>query len=303
MLRLRIFSTAFRYQVQLRLRVRTCASAWLAVDGPNGATRLSWYLLPAVGAIGISRVLLDRASVATACQSAGDLEASDFAAARGVVRMLATRTGVDSDAFMRRSRDAYMRAAGSHAVLGQAEVDHAMRELAVMTKVDEETLLKMGPLLFRLLDADRDGTVTLKEFLMGQALLFAAAHAGGAAELGELCWRALDVDGDGTVTRSELDTAVHLMLEVGAIDPEDLQRIKQIRNEKSQIARAMKQAMGRGSSGYVSLRSEAVRYYMSMYDTNGDGKISRQEFMRCSALQNNFLRLLRTESAKPIFLA
>jgi len=253
---------------------------------------------PAAGTIAMSVVNSGEAPAMKAYQCLGDFGVEDLAAVRGAVTMLATQTGVDSEAFMRRARDVYKQAAGSRAVLGPAEVDRAMRELAATIATDEETLLQLGPLLFRLLDADHDGAVTLEEFLMGQALLFAAAHAGGAAELGELCWRALDVDGDGMVTRQELGAAVDLMLRVGAVDPEDLQMILLMRQAK----RVVKQALG-GRFGYGSTRLEAMQYYMSLYDTDGDGKISRQEFARCSALQSNFLRLLRSESARPIFLA
>merc|ERR1712183_491199 len=107
------------------------------------------------------------------------------------------------------------------------------------------------------------------------------ARAGGAAELGELCWRALDVDGDGVVTRQELSAAVGLMLRVGAIDPEDLKRFNQMRQAKRMVRKAI-----RGRAGYGSAQQEAVQYYMSMYDANGDGKISLGEFMKCSALQD-----------------
>lgn len=295
---LRFCSTRCIRQLPLFVKDRTCASAPLAVHAPHRAAQLLWYLMPASGAIGLSVVNNGGAPATTACESKGDLEVSDLAAVRGVVKMLASQTSVGSDAFMQQARDVYRRAAGSKAVLGPAEVDHAMREMVVTSKTDEETLLQMVPLLFRLLDADRDGMVTVGEFLMGQALLLAAAYAGGASELGELCWHALDIDGDGIVTRQELGAAVDLMLRVGAIDPEDVLKIALMKQAK----RAVKHSLG-GRFGYGSTRLEAANYYMSMYDTNGDGRISRQEFTRCSALQNSFLRLLKSENARPIFLA
>mmetsp|Transcript_22860 Transcript_22860/g.44464 ORF Transcript_22860/g.44464 Transcript_22860/m.44464 type:complete len:303 (+) Transcript_22860:48-956(+) len=302
MFRFHILSTARRCHVQLLAKVRSCAALQLGMVGPHRVTKLSWYVLPAFGAIGMSIWQFGRKStIQNVRDDRENQELSDLAAARGVVKGLASQTGVDAEAFMERARDAFTRAAGGHTVLGPAEMDHAVQELAqtVTTEAaDGEVLLQMGPLLFRLLDANHDGVVTLKEFLMGQALLFAAAHAGGAEELSEVCWRALDVDGDGVVSKQELSAAVDLMLRVGAIEPEELQKIR--RNTKAK--RMATPSIGR-RLGYGFTRSEVVQFYMSMYDTDGDGLISRQEFMKCSVLQDNFLKLLNAENAKPIFLA
>jgi len=290
---------AWGLHVRLLVRAQACASVRLAAYGPRPVEKLPWYLLPAAGVIAVSRVDIGKDRELRACQCEGDLKVTDLTAARGVVRRLAaTRTGVSSDVFMQRARDAYMRVAGSHTALEPVKVNHAMRELAATTETDEETLLQMGPLLFRLLDACHDGTVTLREFLMGQALFLAAANASGATELSELCWRALDIDGNGMVTRQELGTAVDLMLHIGAMDPEDLQRMRLTRQAK----RAAKEALGE-RWGYGSTRLEAANYYRSMYDIDGEENILRHEFMRLSALMENFFRLLRTESTHPIFLA
>jgi len=292
-----IFLTARRCDVQLLAKVRTCASIRFAADEPSHVAKLSWHFLAAGGAIAMSSMYSGKAPAVKACRC----EVTDLAEAREAVKMLATGSGVGAQAFMRRAREAYVRAAGSRAVLGPAELDHATRELAVTTTAQEyeESLLQLGPLLFCLLHADQDGPVILEEFLMCQALLFAAAYAGGAPEFGELCWRALDMDGSGMVSRQELSAAVDLMLRFGAMDPEDLQRLWLMRQAK----RPVKQALGE-RWGYGSTRLEALDYYMSTYDIDGDGNISCQEFMKCTAaLQNNFLRLLRSENAKPIFLA
>merc|ERR1711920_792275 len=84
-----------------------------------------------------------------------------------------------------------------------------------------ETASRLAPVLLQLLDADGDGNVTEKEFVMGYMLMFAAARAHTPEALVELCWRSLDTDSSGTVSRDELEVAVRMMARVNAVRPED----------------------------------------------------------------------------------
>merc|ERR1712150_5500 len=142
---------------------------------------------------------------------------------------------------------------------------------------------ELAPILLHLLDADGDGNITEKEFIVGHMLMFAAAKAHTPEVLVELSWRAMDADGNGTVSRDELEVVVRVMARVHAVRRED----------KKETFAKIKRVHGPGRQ-LVRDRSveELVDYYMDMYDVNKDGDISKDEFCQHTALQENFLLLL-----------
>lgn len=230
------------------------------------------------------------------------LMSEDLVEVRRVVRTISTNTGRDPDAWVMRAREAFSAVAGPDGTLGSEEVHNAL-EMLMASCGDVGLPWELAPLLFRLLDADHDGRVTLKDFLMGQALLFSAARSGSAQQLGEVCWRALDIAGSGSISSREMGVAVGLMLQLGSIDPKHLSQIK-ARLGAKQIARSDDWAKkGRKGRSVGTLQLEAVQFYMEMYDPAGKGNVTRKEFERCGALQENFRRMLTNEKLTPIFLA
>jgi len=146
---------------------------------------------------------------------------------------------------------------------------------------------ELVPVLCRLIDANGNGVINEREFLAGQALVFAAATSHDPAALGEACWRALDGDRDGLLSRKELEVAVRFLVRVRAVRPED---------RKQTIGQLMKVHKYRRPGRFQKLRSaeRLVEYYMDMYDANQDGCISQAEFRKHSALQEDFFLLINS---------
>lgn len=210
--------------------------------------------------------------------------------------MLGAKTGTDPGSFIVRAQAAYAAALGpDERELRIAGVERAVHRFALPGH--EDLMPQLVTMLFRLLDEDRNGVVTLKEFVLGQALLYAAAIAKSTVELDELCWRALDIDGDGSVSRMELQEAVHLMLQLGAVRHKDIQQpvLAASRGPSEQSRRRV---------GQPRTEEELVDYYMEMYCASGPGgRISRAEFARHEALRENFWLLLTSPPFKAVFLA
>lgn len=233
--------------------------------------------------------------------------------ARHVVRTMSGRVGRSKSRdlsgkydeefqFLKRTVRAFEEFSGEDGTMTRHNMEAAVMSLAVGS--DEGLPWQLAPLLWRLMDGDREGRVTLKEFVVGQQLLQAASTAADfredeptCKEIEELCWRALDVHRDGIVSRSELAILVRLMLHLGAVDEVVMKEIK-----LSWVSREVwHNRTGRGRSSTVPL--EAIDYYMHLYDLDGDGRISRDEFSKCNALQHNFWLLLTKPELKPIFLS
>jgi len=218
------------------------------------------------------------------------------ASRRSLIPML-KEAGVDAEVFLASAAGAYYKAAGPDGVLRIADVNRAVNEWAEgfeskkllwTTNLGPKKLKELGPLLFRMLDVDKDETVTLQEFLFGQALILTAARAKGPEQLGELCWHALDVDGNGSLDRVELTQAVRVMVVFGALNPKFWRQYVGDQN----VGPGQK----RNRVKYLSVE-EVVSRYMDIYDVDHDGKITRAEFSRHSHLQENFWRLLNSAEA------
>ncbi|CAE8606772.1 unnamed protein product [Polarella glacialis] len=236
---------------------------------------------------------------ASANQLKGAALAQDMIKLRGVVTMLQSTTGLDPETFLATARLVYEAAVGPDGTLKMPEMEQMLSEASKQRSHGWEhvasavAVSESATVFFRLLDADGDGCVTVKEFLLGQALIYAAAKAKGEAELAELCWRALDVDGSGAVDAEELKVLVRLMVQVGSVEPRDM------KEKFAEIKRTHGPPMP-----LKRLRSveELTHYYMEMYDANHDGNISWEEFCRHDALRKNFWRLLSSPDFDIFFL-
>lgn len=232
------------------------------------------------------------------------VDAKTLAAVRDVVGHVQRNAEFDADKFLKRMRVAFDTAAGFSGKLDKAGLERAMQAMAHAKEGDstgmEAAAAQLAPLLFQLMDADRSGEVKLDEFMMGQALIYAAARANGPGELTELCWRALDTDGDGSVDRNELAAFVSLMVRLGAVRAADL---KVVEEQWVYMKKGDKQEKYLvGCRARYRTEEELAAHYMAMYDQDFDGKISREEFEACSALRENFWLLITQKSSAPLFL-
>lgn len=171
-------------------------------------------------------------------------------------------------------------------------------------RMDEGMPLVLGPLLWRLMGkGEHDGGATLEEFMHGQELLTIARSGNLQSDrptkdaIEELCWRALTANrGDVPIGRAELSVMIRRMLHLDALDSaawEEINRTwvaKKVRMHKT------------GCGYYTTFPQEAIEYYMRMYDLDGDGVISRDDFSKCSSLQHNFWLLLTKPELDPISL-
>jgi len=225
---------------------------------------------------------------------------------RGVLSLLKNTKDLDVDTFIDAGRSAYRSAIGKDGRLNQEGLEQMLSRTAEQRKTFAGIPLpwakaapattvyacELAPILLQLLDADGDGNISEKEYLMGQALMFAAAKAQTPEVLTELCWKALDSDGDGMLSRDEVEAAVRLMVRVNAVRPQD-------RREKyAEIKRARGPKRGIFRDRSVD---DLVKHYMDMYDANKDGSISKAEFCQHSALHENFHLMLTSPEFEPIF--
>eukprot|EP00931_Biecheleriopsis_adriatica_P122140 TRINITY_DN97154_c0_g1_i1.p1 TRINITY_DN97154_c0_g1~~TRINITY_DN97154_c0_g1_i1.p1 ORF type:complete len:312 (+),score=76.40 TRINITY_DN97154_c0_g1_i1:25-936(+) len=289
-----------------------CARAWTGrAPFTLLRARRSWQLRSATAFAGAG---LAGNLVLTACRPvscdgdaivqdiAGALLPEDLARLRSAVAMLRATTGVDEQHFLEAARSAYVGAVDPDGmlrlhrleeVLAAARQNQAGRRWPWQHVVHTVTISELGPILLRLLDENRDGNVSQREFLLGQALIYAAAKAHTATEITELCWRALDSNGDGAVELAELRTALKVMVAVHSVSRRDMhEQLVQIKRNHGPPMTIHR----------VRSVEELAQYYLDMYDSDLNGKISRDEFCRHGALQENFWRLLTSPEFEPCFL-
>lgn len=259
-----------------------CLATWIAFENGDNARR----------------------SVAAFCEG-GELTEQDLATIRGVVGMHQAKTGLEPESFILRGRAIFSAVAGPNGTMTLEQLDKTVR--ARVARKDEQQFIKSlrdavldetGPLLFRLLDADHTGRLTLKEFLLGQALLYAAKE-GAPVELSELCWRLLDVHGKGVVERHQLKEVVRVMTVFGAINHGDrCPRTGEFR---------MTTFTGDGRPRIREKRhrrslDELVELYMDRYDASHTGHITRTGFFMLPYLRENLRLLLSDSEARFLFM-
>lgn len=221
-----------------------------------------------------------------------------------VITGLQPRAPVDPEQFLERARAAFVAVAGAVdggcRSLPQQELEMAvwaLQERAMQPFSDPE---RVAVLLWRLLDRDQEAEVQLEEFVLGAALLYAAAHARDARDLGDVCWRLMDLDGDGKVDRGELTSVVRIMVGFDAVQQSDYLMAETRAQERSAM-RALKSSPMKLKKSRMKVE-ELVNYYMAEYDLNKDGAISRAEFENNPQLQENLFTLLRKHEIQSALL-
>lgn len=124
-------------------------------------------------------------------------------------------------------------------------------------------------IIFTVFDQDGSGSISFPEFAAGLSLIKACKESLSESATKEFAWRALDLDHSGYIERSELLAWVKILLGLGAIGAGDA-------TKRSMMGDASFNASG-GFSRTVSAH-ELTSKYMKLIDTNGDGKISKEEF-------------------------
>ena len=130
--------------------------------------------------------------------------------------------------------------------------------------------MRKGKMMFKKLDADKDGVITRAEAQAARDARFAKMDADG--------------DGDGTVTVAEIDKIIEKRL-----------RRMQVRMRYKMLSR-----MDTNGDGQIG-KDEFTKRPMRMFDradANGDDKVTRQEAKRMMKRGRHFMRHMRRPGAR-----
>ena len=153
--------------------------------------------------------------------------------------------------------------------------------------------------LFERFDTDKDGVITEAEIEEVRSQEFAAADTDGNGEVsleefkaqfmersGDRMVRAfqfLDSDGDGTVTQEEIDIVANRMF--NRLDRDGNGTVERVRGKRDQGAendgdRQQRAERGerRGHGGKHHGRGGPGRMFMELFDTDGSGSVTREDF-------------------------
>ncbi|WP_299480866.1 EF-hand domain-containing protein [uncultured Roseibium sp.] len=146
--------------------------------------------------------------------------------------------------------------------------------------------------LFERFDADKDGVITEAEISEVRAQEFAASDADGSGEISLEEFKAqfmersndrmvrafqfLDSDGDGTVTQEEVDVVANRMF--NRLDRDGNGTIERVRGQRGQAAENGGERQQRAERGERRGRGGPARMFMTMFDTDGSGSVTREDF-------------------------
>lgn len=126
------------------------------------------------------------------------------------------------------------------------------------TSESDGNVVLLTNVLFSLMDMDQSGAISFKEFASAVVLLAAMVEGNEDARM-RACFQVLDIDNNGFIEREELATWVTFLMRMDLIDPRDRMDWTGVRKASAEVITAK---------------------YIDRYDTNRDGKISREEFLK-----------------------
>ncbi|WP_421983650.1 EF-hand domain-containing protein [Roseibium sp.] len=152
--------------------------------------------------------------------------------------------------------------------------------------------------MFERFDVNKDGVITEAEIAEVRTTDFTTADADGNGEIsleefkaqfldrsGDRMVRAfqfLDTDGDGTVTQEEVDVVANRMF--NRLDRDGNGTVERVRGQRNQAAaengeRQQRAERGeRGERGERRGRGGHGRMFMALFDTDGSGSVTREDF-------------------------
>jgi len=123
----------------------------------------------------------------------------------------------------------------------------------------------MAASIFKMFDTDGSGSIDFREFVMALSFM----HSDRVEDVVELCFRCLDLNGDGEISKGEMRAVFELQRK--------FQKYTNLsRSDSSQALSLDKVSLVYSDVGKLNNESDAI---FARIDVNGDGGITRDEFM------------------------